>query len=254
MNKNKKKIVILLPARISSTRIKTKLLKKIHGIPIILHTILRIKLVKNINKIIVCTDSKEIQKLVKPYGITAVMTAKHHKNGTERIAEVAKTIKADLFIDVHSDEAIINPKNVEKLISFHLKKNNFDIVVPHKVSNFSGGENIVKVIYNFKNQKVLYFSRSDSPYPFRKKKGVYFHHLDTISFKPKALKKFSKVKQGELEKIEGIELMRALENNLHVGTFSIKTDTFSINTPKDFKKAKSFLIKDKFFKKYREKI
>ncbi len=168
MNKNKKKIVILLPARISSTRIKTKLLKKIHGIPIILHTIFRIKLVKNINKIIVCTDSKEIQKLVKPYGITAVMTSQHHKNGTERIAEVAKSIKADLFIDVHSDEAIIDPKNVEKLISFHLKKNNFDIVVPHKISNISGGENVVKVIYNFKSQKVLYFSRSDSKNSFCK--------------------------------------------------------------------------------------
>ena len=246
----KKKITVLLPARFSSTRIKTKLLKKLEGIPIILHTISRVKMIKNVDEIVVCTDSKEIKKLIEPYGVTVKMTSKHHKNGTDRIAEIAKKLKADLFIDVHSDEAILNPKNVEKLINFHLKNYHFDIVVPNKTSNKSGGENVVKIIPNSNDKSIIYFSRSDAPYTFRKSKKMFFHHLDTISFKPNALKMFSKLGQGKLEKTEGIELLRAIENNFKVGTFSIKTSSFSINTMNDFKNAKNYLKKDKYFKRY----
>ena len=115
MKKNKK-IIILLPARYSSTRIKSKLLKNLKGIPMIIHTILRVKMIKNIHKIIVCTDNSKIKKLVEKFGVKSFITSKKHKNGTERIAEIAKSLKADLFIDIHSDEAVLNPKNVEKLI------------------------------------------------------------------------------------------------------------------------------------------
>lgn len=252
MKKNKK-IIILLPARYASTRIKNKLLKNLKGIPIIIHTLLRVKMIKNIHKIIVCTDNIRIKKLVERFGIKSFISSKKHKNGTERIAEVAKSLKADLFIDIHSDEAVLNPKNVEKLISFHLRNKKFDIVVPHKVSNSSSGKNVVKLVFN-KNKKIIYFSRADVPLAFRTKKKLFFHHLDTISFKPNALKKFSKFPQGDLEKIEGIELMRALENGLNLGTLPIKTDSFSINTPQDFSKAEKFLKKEKLFKKYFEKI
>lgn len=246
----KKKIIVLLPARFSSTRIKKKLLKKLKGIPIILHTISRVKMIKNVDEIVVCTDSKEIKKLAEAYGVKVKMTLKNHKNGTDRIAEIAKKLKADLFIDVHSDEAILDPKNVEKLINFHLKNYYFDIVVPNKISNKSGGENVVKIIPNLRDKSIIYLSRSDAPYAFRKSKKNFYHHLDTISFKPNALKMFSKLGQGNLEKIEGIELLRAIENKFKLGTFSIKTSSFSINTINDFNKAKGYLKKDKYFKKY----
>lgn len=248
-----KKIIILLPARYLSTRIKNKLLKNLNGIPLIAHTILRTKMIKNIEKIIVCTDSVIIKKLVEKFGIKSVMTSLKHKNGTERIAEASKKMKADLFVDIHSDEAVLDPRNVEKLIKFHLKNMHFDIVVPHKISNSSGGKNVVKMVFN-KNNKILYFSRAKVPLDFRSKEDKFFHHLDTISFKPEALKKFSNYPEGKLEKIEGIELMRALENNLSVGTLPIKTNSFSINTSEDFIRAKKYLKTDKLYKKYYAKI
>ena len=67
------------------------------------------------------------------------------------------------------------------------------------------------------------------------------------------LRKFSKLKESNLESIEGIELMRALENNLKIGTFEIKTHTFSVNTPKDLSLVKRLIKKDKYFKKFYEK-
>ena len=79
------------------------------------------------------------------------------------------------------------------------------------------------------------------------------HHLDIISFKPNALKKFSLLKKSHLEIIEGIELMRGLENNLKIGSFPIKTKSFSINTPKDLFLAKKIMKKDKYFKLFKKK-
>lgn len=242
------KIIGLLPARLKSSRIREKLLQKVQGLPVILHTIFRARLAKSLNQIIVCTDSPKIKNLVSNYTNTFI-SKKKHRNGTERIAEFANKIDANLIIDIHADEAILEPKNIEKLIKFHKKNNQFDIVVPHKKSRISGGKNVVKIISD-RNNRVLYFTRCDAPYGFRKKNNNYLHHLDIISFKPNALRKFSKLKESNLESIEGVELMRALENNLKIGTFEIKTHTFSVNTPKDLFLVKKLIKKDRYFKKF----
>ena len=246
------KVTALLPARLESTRIKKKLIKKIKNIPIIVHTLNRIKLCKDINDIIVCTDSKEIKNLVKRNGFKVIVTKKNFSNGTERISSIIGKIKSDLIIDVHADEAILDPKNLTKLINFHKKNMHFDIIVPHKKSTSYVDENVVKIVFNQQN-KIIYFSRAATPYPFRNK-GNFYHHLDIISFKPIALKKFKNFKKGKLEIIEGVELLRAIENNLSIGTFEINTNTFSINTKQDLKKAKKILNKDKLTKKYIGKI
>ena len=246
------KVTALLPARLESTRIRKKLLKDIKKIPIILHTLNRVKYCKEINEIIVCTDSREIKKKVEKNGFKVILTKKNFSNGTERISSIVDKIKSDLIIDVHADEAILDPKNLTKLVNFHKKNMNFDIIVPHKKNSSSIDENVVKVIFS-KNNKVIYFSRAKAPYPFRSK-GNFYHHLDIISFKPQALKKFKNFKKGLLEQIEGIELLRAIENKLSIGTFEIDTKTFSINTQEDFKKAQKILSKDKLTKKYIGKI
>ncbi len=246
------KVTALLPARLESTRVKKKLIRKIKNTPIIIHTLNRIRLCNNIDDIIVCTDSKEIKNLVKKNGFKVIVTKKNFANGTERIASIVGKINSDLIIDVHADEAILDPKNLTKLINFHKNNMHFDIIVPHKKSNSHVDENVVKIIFN-QNNKIIYFSRAKAPYPFRGR-GNFNHHLDIISFKPAALKKFKNFKKGKLEKIEGVELLRAIENNLLIGTFEINTKTFSINTQEDFRKAKKILNKDKLTAKYIEKI
>ena len=246
------KTVALLPARLESKRIKKKLLKKIKNIPLILHTANRVKLCPLVNRVVICTDSQEIKKLLEKNNFEVLMTQKKFKNGTERIASIIKKIKADLIIDVHADEGILNPNNLTKLINFHKKNKHFDIIVPHKKSRDSRDENVVKLVFS-SNNKVLYFTRSKAPYPYKSRTN-FFHHLDIISFKPEALKSFGKLKPSNLESIEGIELLRALENNFKIGTFEIPTKTFSINTPSDLISAKKIISSDNFLKKYIDKI
>ena len=125
-----------------------------------------------------------------------------------------------------------------------------DIVVPTINIQQTENENIIKVVKDkFKN--VLYFSRSSIPFSFRKKKLFFQKHLSIISFKPTALKKYSKTRQTYLEKIEGIELMRALEVGLKIKSPDFKGDSFSVDVRKDYIKAKAKINKDKFFKIYK---
>ena len=242
-------IIGLIPSRLNSKRLKKKPLLEINNLPIIVHTFKRASLSKKIDKLIVCTDSKEIQKLVKKNGGDCLITSKKHKNGTERINEVAKKFRCKLIIDIQGDEPLLDPSHIDKVIDFHLKNYKFDIVLPSLKFKNPEQKNIVKVVSNKKN-KVLYLSRSVIPFNFKKKPKFYNKHLSIISFKPSALKKYCEFKESYLEKIEGIELLRAIENDLNIGTFSMKSNTFSVDIKEDYLKAIQAFKKDKYKNAY----
>ncbi len=243
-------IIGLIPSRLNSTRLRNKPLLEIDGLPIIVHTLKRAQLSKKLDRVIVCTDSKRIVEVVKKNGGEAIMTSKNHKNGTERIAEVAKKFNSKLIIDVQGDEPLVDPKDIDKVIDFHLKNKNFDIVVPSMISKVnSKSQNLVKVVFS-ETGKILYFSRALIPHDFKNNKPNYFKDLSIVSFLPKALQKFSKTKMGKLEKIEGIELIRALEIDLNLGTFVSKGTSFSVDVNDDLLRAINIMPHNIIRKKY----
>ena len=242
-------IIGLIPSRLNSTRLKKKPLLEINNLPIIVHTFKRASLSKKLNELIVCTDSKEIQNVVKKNGGNCIITSKKHKNGTERINEVANKIKCKLVIDIQGDEPLLDPTHIDKVIDFHLKNYEFDIVLPTLKFKNPDQKNIVKVVSN-KNNRVMYLSRSIIPYSFKKKPKFYNKHLSIISFKPSALKTYCKLKESYLEKIEGIELLRALENDMKIGTFSMKSNSFSVDIQEDYLRAIQVFKKDKYKNAY----
>lgn len=242
-------ILALIPSRLKSKRLNKKPLLKIDGLPIIIHTLKRVLLSKKVNKAIVCTDSSIIKKVVENHGGEAILTSVKHRNGTERIAEVAtKYKKAKLIIDVQGDEPLVDPNDIDKVITFHKKFFKFDIVLPIKETKNSDDKSLIKVV--FSNKKIIYFSRSQIPYNYTSKKIKYFKDLSVISFKPNALKKFSQLKPGYLEKIEGIELLRAIENDLNIGTFIAKGSSFGVNVKQDLFRAIEEMSKNKIRKLY----
>lgn len=242
-------IIGFIPSRLESKRIFQKPLLKINGLPIIIHTMKRAMLSKKLNDLYVCTNSEIIANLVLKHGGKPIITSSKHKNGTERIAEAAKKIKFDYAIDIQGDEPLVEPSDIDKVISFHLKNKNFDIVVPYLNIKYKHNPNNVKILSN-SSGKVLYFTRSLAPFLFNKNNYKLKKHLSIISFKKKTLFEFSKLQQGELEKIEGIELMRALENNLAVGTFKLKSHSLAIDVKSDIAKVKKAMKEDKIAKKY----
>ena len=181
----KKKILGLIPSRLSSTRLHQKPLLKINNVPIIIHTYMRAKLSKKLDDLYICCDHKLIYDLAKKYGAKVIYTSKKNKNGTERIAEGLKKIKKkyDLIINVQGDEPLISPDHIDKVINEHLKNFNYDIILPSVKSKNIDTPNIVKVVIN-KKKEIMYLSRASIPYEFKRKK-YSLKHLSIISFKPK---------------------------------------------------------------------
>ena len=231
----KKKILGLIPVRLNSSRLNQKSLLLIKKIPLIIHTYRRAKLSKKLDDVIICCDDKKILKVAKKFNAKAIITSKKHKNGTERIYEAYKKIKKDYdyIIDIQGDEPLINPQQIDKVIKFHLKNKDIDIILPSMSLKNISSYNIVKVVAD-KQGRVLYLSRSKIPHNFKKNGDYYLKHLSIISFKPEALKKFSMENVSRLEKIEGVELLRAIEIGLKVYTTIIKGNSFSVDIKEDF--------------------
>lgn len=244
-------ILGLIPSRLNSKRLKEKPLLLIDKIPIIIHAYKRAKLSKKLDDVIVCTDHKKIVEVVEKYGGKALLTSKKHNNGTERIFEVANKFKSlKLIVDIQGDQPLIDPKAIDKTIEYHLENKHFDIVLPSMpIKRDIENRNLVKTIFS-DNGRVIYFSRAKTPFNYKDKKVTYYKNLSIISFKPQALKKFYFSKIGLIEKIEGIELMRALENNLSIGSFSIKGSDFAVDVNEDLMKAIDMMPRDKIRKLY----
>lgn len=246
------KVLGLIPSRIGSTRLPAKALLPISGLPLVIHTYKRASLSKLINKILICTDSKKIATVAKKFKAKSVLTSQHHKNGTERITEayIKENKKYDLILDIQGDEPLISPYHIDEVIKFHEKNKDVDIVLPTLKIKFPDNPNVIKVVSNKKNE-VLYLSRAKIPYESKSKSNFFFKHLSIISFKPEALLKFAKAKKSRLEKIEDIELLRALEIGLKIKTVVLKGDSFSVDVAEDYVRAKDRMPKDKFFKLYK---
>ena len=218
----------------------------------VVHVYRRTKMSNLLDDVIVCCENKKVYEVLKKYNCKSIFTSKNHKNGTERIAEAYKKIKKkyDLVVDIQGDEPLVDPKQIDKVIKFHLKNFSSDIVVPSLKIPLSEDHNIVKIVKD-RNLNVLYFSRLKIPYGFKNKNKYLNKHLSIISFRPKALLQFASTKQTYLEKIEGIELLRALEIGMKIKSPNLLGDSFAVEVKRDYIRAKNYIKSDKFYKFYR---
>jgi len=242
----------LIPTRLNSNRLPQKALLDIHGLPLIIHTYKRAKLSKALEDVVICCDDKKILDIAKKYKANSILTSKFHLNGTERIYEGYINLKKkyDLIVDIQGDEPLVSPYHIDDVVHYHKKNFESDIILPTLKTPFFSNTNVVKVIFN-KKKKVLYLSRADIPYQFKKQNKEIYKHLSIISFKPESLKKFVESSQSKLEITEDIELLRALDIGLSIKTIILSGDSFSVDVFEDYEKAKVKMLKDKYYKIYK---
>ncbi len=247
----KKKIIGFIPIKLNSKRLRKKALLKLKGLPLFVHVYRRAKFSKLLDELIVCCDDKKILFLAKKYKVKCIMTKNTHINGTERIAEAYKKQKKkyDFIVDIQGDEPLINPKHIDKVIKFHIKNYGSDIILPTLKIKESNNKNLIKVVKNVFGE-IIYMSRLDVPYDYEKKNDSFFKHLSIISFKPKALINYSNTKRTQLEKLENIELIRALEIGLKIKSENLTGDSFSVDVKEDYLRAKKYMNRDKLVKSY----
>ena len=213
------KTVVLIPARMDSSRLPGKALRKISGIEMIVHVAKRCALLETLDRVVVCTDSIQILEVCEKYHIEVCLTSSSHQNGTERISEAADVLQLsqhDTIVDVQGDEAFVRPEYIEEVAKF-MRDTDYECVIPHQYSDDFNNVNRVKMVAH--GSKVLYLSRSDIPCHFGVEKSPLKKHLSIIGFRLSALRKFAKCEPTPLENIERIELMRLLELGVPVGTF-----------------------------------
>tara|TARA_B100000989_G_C19524934_1_gene466239 strand:+ start:1062 stop:1790 length:729 start_codon:yes stop_codon:yes gene_type:complete len=241
------KIIVVIPARFSSERLPGKPLKKIKGIPMILRTYFQCNKVFKKKQIIVATDNLKIKKLCLENDINVLMTSKKCMTGTDRVAEVAKKIIADVYINVQGDEPFFNPVDLKKLLKNVLNNpsNIYNGYTKIDKINLYESSSIPKVVFD-NNENLLYMSRGKIPSNKKHKFESGWRQVCAYAFPRKDLIKFKKLaKKTQLEKIEDIEILRFLEMGKKIKMVKMSNKSISIDTKKDLKKANSNSLNSK---------
>ena len=233
--------MIIIPARIGSSRFPNKVLADIAGVPMVIRTAMR---VSNIDKVAIATDSKEVMDMASSYNITAVMTSSRHQSGTDRIFEAAQKLELDedeIIINVQGDEPFIESEVVEAIYSLTKKnRENSEIIMNSAYKIITNPEaddpNIVKVVTS-KDNIALYFSRAKIPYPRDHHFDSYKGHLGIYGFSMKSLKKFCTLELSPLESIEKLEQLRTLYYGYKIAMVEVNTQSFGIDTIEDLERA-----------------
>jgi len=233
--------MIIIPARIGSSRFINKVLVDIGGMPMVIRTA---KAVEAIDKVVIATDSKEVMDIALKYKIDAIMTSSNHQSGTDRIYEAVKKLNLDsneIVINVQADEPFIEIDVVKAV--YNLTKDNLsnEMIMMNScykvISNPEADDpNIVKVVTD-KDELALYFSRAKIPYPRDHQFKEYKGHLGIYGFSVNSLQKFCNLEHSDFENIEKLEQLRALDNGYKVAMIKVETDSFGIDTVEDLQKA-----------------
>lgn len=224
-----------------STRLPGKPLKIINNKPLIYWTWKNCSKAISATKIFVATDSKKILNVCSQYGIQSILTSPNCLTGTDRVAEAVTKFSNKIIINIQGDEPYINYLDIKKFISFSIKNKNS---VTNAYANLTNkklfqNKNIPKVILK-KNNDLLYMSRS--PIPGSKKDDFYTANkqICMYGFPKKILINLFGInkKKTSLEKIEDIEILRFIENNIQVKMIKVGDNKLSIDTKYDLKIAR----------------
>lgn len=237
------KIIGVIPARFKSSRFEGKPLADICGKPMIWWVYQQAIKVKEFEAVYVATEDERIKNACEELGVNVIMTSDEHQTGTDRIGEVARKIKADLYVNIQGDEPMIEPETiVEAIKPFYdneeLQVSNLMTVIqdPVDVVNFT----VPKVITN-KDGIGIYLTRSAAPYPKGSIDYSYYKQVCVYGFTPEALEFYCNSPRGKVESIEDIEILRFIESGYKVQFIEVDSDTVAVDTPNDLEKVRKIM-------------
>jgi len=233
--------MIIIPARIGSSRFPNKVLADIGGVPMVVRTAMS---VASVDDVVIATDSQEVIDIAKTHEIKAVMTQSSHQSGTDRIYEAATKLglkESDVVINVQGDEPFIETEVVQRIHALTLSNATNEKVLMNSCYKYitnpeADDPNIVKVVTD-ENDIALYFSRSKIPHPRDHHFDNYKGHLGIYGFTFKALQTFCQLPAAPLEHIEKLEQLRALAHGYEVAMVEVETESFGIDTPEELERA-----------------
>jgi 3-deoxy-manno-octulosonate cytidylyltransferase (CMP-KDO synthetase) len=256
------KIIGIIPARMKSSRLPGKAMKKIFNLPMIGHVYYRSKLSKVLNDVYVATCDDVIKNYINSINGKVIMTSKNHKRAVDRTAEALTKIekitkiKADLIVMIQGDEPILNPQMINLVVNVLKENKGVQISNLFTVLNSTKevqDPNRVKVVVDDHNN-AIYFSREKISTIKKKRKKIYYKQGNIFCFRKKALRYFINLKPSNLEKVESVDMNRLIENRYKVKMVRTNLNTVNVDNYKDLQRAKKAMKKDRYLKLYNNKV
>jgi 3-deoxy-manno-octulosonate cytidylyltransferase (CMP-KDO synthetase) len=238
-------VIGVIPARFASVRFEGKLLADLLGKPVIQHVWENAKRAKTLNDLIVACDDERIYDAVLGFGGRAIMTAKEHTSGTERIVEVVADLDVKVVVNIQGDEPLVHPSMIDD-VAYSLL-NNTEMVMATISKRIEHEEeipdaNVVKVVVDKKGY-ALYFSRWPIPFVRDEEPGMRIHykHIGLYAYTKDFLFTYKNLPESKLEKFEKLEQLRVLENGYPIKVIETKFETIGVDTREDLEKVRQYL-------------
>ena len=227
------KIIGVIPARYQSSRFPGKPLADILGKPMIWWVYQQCLKVRELDEVYVATDDERIFNICTEFGMRVIMTSDQHRSGTDRLGEVATKVSGDLFINIQGDEPLIEPQMIRDLIGIFDDQSVYYGSLRKQITDEAEiqAPSTVKVVVD-KNEDALYFSRSVIPSNVKDGKPVrIYRHVGIYAYKRDFLMTFIQLPPSELEVVEGLEQLRALENGYKLRVHETQFDSIGVDLP-----------------------
>jgi 3-deoxy-manno-octulosonate cytidylyltransferase (CMP-KDO synthetase) len=235
----------VIPARYQSTRLEGKPLADILGKPMIQHVYEAASRARSLDEVIVATDDERIRRAVRNFGGQVVMTRSDHQSGTDRVAEVAAGRQLDIVVNIQGDEPLIDPAMIDECVGA-LDGNDgvgLSTLMKRVDESVFDDPGVVKVVCDARG-RALYFSRSLIPYS-RTRTADYavFEHIGLYAYTRECLLRLSQLPPARLERIEGLEQLRALENGIPIQVVETgcTDEMISVDTAEDLARVREIL-------------
>src|SRR5438270_336334 len=230
------RIVAVIPARLTSTRLPRKMLREIAGQPLIGRVYNAVRSSPLLDDVIIATDSDEIIAVCRHNGWHARMTSSSHRSGTERVHEISQSVVADIYLNVQGDEPLTRSEHIAALVELMQDPTAqvgtlMTSAAPVDIDNPSA----VKVVTD-SARRALYFSRATIPFDRDGTRPGYFKHLGFYAYRKQALDLFVALSESPLERSERLEQLRFLENGVSIYVNETPYDTVGVDAGKDLRR------------------
>ncbi len=235
------KVIAVIPARLASTRLPRKMLREVAGQPLLAHVYRAVRSSELLDDVVIATDSEEILEFCKKNDWQARMTSADHRSGTERVCEIARSMAADVYLNVQGDEPLTRPEHINSVLGV---MTDVAVQVGTLKTKLSAADvndpNAVKVVTD-NSGRALYFSRAAIPFDRDGARPVYFKHLGLYAYRKAALDRFVALPESVLERSERLEQLRFLENGIPIHVAEAQFDTVGVDTEEDLRKVEKML-------------
>jgi 3-deoxy-manno-octulosonate cytidylyltransferase (CMP-KDO synthetase) len=232
----------VIPARLASTRLPRKVLREIAGRPLVAWVYEAARRAPDLDDVLVATDADEVMQACARLGIPAVLTSAAHPSGTDRVWEIAQSRAADVYVNVQGDEPFVTPDHVARLVEpFRTAPDTLvSTLCIRATADEVDARHVNKVVFG-SGGRAIYFSKYGIPFDRDGHGAVRYKHIGLYAYRRAALEAFHRLPPSTLERTEGLEQLRFLENGIGITVRETTEPTIGIDTEEDFRAAEARL-------------